>query len=114
MSDMQLENVNVHANEASIMPAEEIAKRMINLHTIEDVNGFVKDLVGPTIQAILDAELTHHLGYAKHDHQHEPTGNSRNGSSKKTLKTTQGPLELEIPRDREGTFQPAIVQKGET
>jgi putative transposase len=58
--------------------------------------------------------MTHHLGYPKHAAEGKNTGNSRNGKSKKTLKGDHGPMPLEVPRDRNGTFEPLIVQKGQT
>lgn len=62
---------------------------------------------------ILEAEMTNHLGYDKHDNTGDNSGNSRNGYSAKIIKTKHGEVPLEIPRDREGTFEPGIVPKGE-
>ena len=59
----------------------------------------------------MDAEITTHLGYEKHDQSEKDTTNRRNGKTKKTVRSDQGPLEIEVPRDREGTFEPAIVPK---
>jgi transposase-like protein len=59
------------------------------------------------------AALTHHLSYEKSDRAGHGTGNSRNGSSKKTVLTDHGQIELNIPRDRAGTFEPQLVPKGE-
>ena len=59
----------------------------------------------------LSAELTHRLGYEKHDPEGRGSGNSRNGKSRKKLKGEFGELELEVPRDREGEFEPKIVGK---
>lgn len=83
----------------------------------EDVlgeQGLLKQLTKALIERALDAELTHHLGYAKHDPAGRNTGNSRNGRSPKTLKTDKGPLPIDVPRDRAGSFEPVIVAKGET
>jgi putative transposase len=67
----------------------------------------------PLTKAVLEravqAELTHHLGYDKHDPAGKNTGNSRNGKSKKTLKGEFGTLPIEVPRDRNSTFEPQIV-----
>ena len=60
----------------------------------------------------LQTELTGHLGYAKHDPAGNGSGNSRNGSTSKTLQTEVGPIELDTPRDRAGTFTPRLVPKG--
>src|SRR5436190_23808201 len=81
----------------------------------EDVlgeNGLLKQLTKAVLERALQAELTHHLGYDKHDPAGKHTGNSRNGKSKKTLKGDFGSLPLEVPRDRNSTFEPAIVPKG--
>lgn len=76
--------------------------------------GLLKQLTQAVVERALDAELTHHLGYAKHDPAGRGTGNARNGKSGKTLKTEQGPLPISVPRDRAGTFEPLLVPKGET
>jgi transposase-like protein len=96
-----------------LLTPEEISAKQKELHTIDDVNAFIKDLVGPTIQNILEGEMTHHLGYAKHDNAGDNSGNSRNGYSQKTIKTKHGEVPLEVPRDREGSFEPMVVPKGE-
>jgi len=59
----------------------------------------------------MQAELTEHLGFEKGDLQEKSTSNRRNGSSKKTLRSDHGPLDIEVPRDRAGEFEPAIVPK---
>lgn len=81
---------------------------------MEDVNAFVKDLVGPAIQTMLEAEMTHHLGYEKHDRRGHNSGNSRNGHSQKTLKTSLGEQSISVPRDRNGDYEPIAVRKYET
>ena len=63
---------------------------------------------------MLEAELETHLGYATYAVQDKQTSNSRNGRSRKTLTSPHGDVELAIPRDREGTFEPAIVPKHPT
>ena len=62
----------------------------------------------------MQAELTHHLGYEKHSPEGKNSGNSRNGKSRKTLKGEFGTLPIEVPRDRQATFEPKIVPKGQT
>ena len=62
----------------------------------------------------MSAELTHHLGYEKHDPAGHNSGNSRNGTSGKTVKGDFGELEIEVPRDRASTFEPQILQKHQT
>ena len=72
-------------------------------------DGLLKSLVTKTIQACLDAELTEHLGYEKH--QETQASNSRNGYSKKTIITDSGEAEISFPRDREGSFEPQLIPK---
>jgi putative transposase len=75
--------------------------------------GLFKQLKKALMERALGAELTHHLGYEKGDPAGRRTGNSRNGHSKKTVLTEEGELDLSIPRDRAGTFEPQLVPKGE-
>src|SRR5580658_878658 len=76
-------------------------------------SGLFKALKKAMMERVLGAELTHHLGYAKGDPVGRGSGNSRNGHSKKTVLTDDGALDLAIPRDRAGTFEPRLVPKGE-
>ena len=69
------------------------------------------ELRGRLVERVLDAELTDHLGYDKHDPNGYGTGNSRNGRRKKTLRDDTGQMEIEVPRDRAGTFEPQLVPK---
>jgi putative transposase len=71
----------------------------------------LKRLTGALVERAMNAELTHHLGYEAGDKPPEEQGNRRNGTSSKTLRTEQGPMAVEVPRDREGTFEPQIVPK---
>jgi putative transposase len=77
-------------------------------------NGLLKQLTKALLERAMNAELTEHVGYEKHDPAGYNSGNSRNGASKKKLKGDFGEMELETPRDRNGTFEPAIVSKGQT
>lgn len=61
----------------------------------------------------LEAELTEHLGYEKYSPEGKNSGNSRNGKTRKTIMRDSGEIELEVPRDRNGTFEPIVVQKYE-
>ena len=74
----------------------------------------LKDLLGDTLQGMLEAEMDDHLGYSKYDYQNKETSDSRNGYRKKTVTSSMGPITLDIPRDREGTFKPQAVKKNET
>jgi putative transposase len=75
--------------------------------------GFLTEMLKAVLERGLQAELTEHLGYDKHDPAGKGSGNSRNGSTPKTLLTEVGPVGLDVPRDRAGTFAPALVPKGE-
>jgi putative transposase len=77
-------------------------------------NGLLKELTKAVLERALKAELTEHLGYEKHDPVGQGSGNSRNGKTRKKLKGDFGELELETPRDRNGSFEPKIVAKGQT
>lgn len=79
-----------------------------------DVQEMLKDLLGDTLQGMLEAEMDEHLGYSKYDYQNKETTDSRNGYSKKTVTSSRGPITLDIPRDREGTFEPQAVKKHQT
>jgi len=76
-------------------------------------NGLLKQLQKRLLEKALGAELTDHLGYEKHEAAGRNSGNSRNGSGSKTLKGEFGELPLAVPRDRNGTFEPQIVGKGQ-
>jgi len=76
-------------------------------------NGLLKQLQKRLLEKAMGAELTVHLGYGKHDPAGKNSGNSRNGTSPKTLKGEFGKLDLATPRDRNGSFEPQIVAKGQ-
>jgi len=79
------------------------------------VQSMLKDLLGDTIQGMLEAELEDKLGYSKYDYAaSKDTDNNRNGYSKKTVTSSMGGIELDIPRDRNGEFDPQIVKKHQT
>ncbi len=77
-------------------------------------NGLLKQLTKAILERVMQAELTHHLGYEKHSLDGYNTGNSRNGTSQKTLQGDFGELPVEVPRDRQASFEPKIVPKGQT
>jgi putative transposase len=76
--------------------------------------GLIRELTKRIVERALQAELTDHLGYGKGEAPEAPTGNARNGSSRKRLKTESGTVQIEIPRDRQGTFDPKLVKKHQT
>ena len=73
--------------------------------------GLLTALTQRVLESALEGELTDHLGYDKHDPSGRGSGNSRNGTRAKTVLTDIGPVEIEVPRDREGSFDPQIVAK---
>lgn len=90
--------------------AKELAK---NLKTEADLKQLSQALLKITVEAALNAELDDHLGYDKHAKTPE-VGNSRNGHMVKTLKSDQGEVEIQTPRDRDGSFTPQLVKKNQT
>ena len=74
--------------------------------------GLLSQVTKAVLERALGEELTEHLGYDRHDPAGRGSGNSRNGSTPKRLLTEVGPVELEVPRDRAGSFDPRIVRKG--
>lgn len=74
-------------------------------------NGLLQRLVGGMLEQLLQNEMDEHLGYEKHSSEGDHSGNSRNGKTKKTLKSNYGHVEVEIPRDRNGDFEPIAVKK---
>lgn len=77
-------------------------------------DGLLKRFSKAVLERALSAELTEHLGYEKHDPAGYGSGNARNGSTEKTLKGKNGEVTIEVPRDRNGTFEPQIVKKRQT
>lgn len=74
--------------------------------------GLIGELIKKAVEAAMAAEMTAHLGYERHDRAGHGSGNSRNGTNPTTVHTTAGPVELDRPRDREGSFDSVIVPKG--
>ena len=82
-----------------------------NIKTTDDIQRVLKEMFGDVLQEALDAELGHNLGYEKNDIVGKETANRRNGHSSKTVRSEYGDVELAIPRDRDGEFEPVIVKK---
>ena len=85
-----------------------------NPESTQDVQDMLKDLLGDTLQGMLELELEEELGYSRYDYVGKNTTNSRNGFSEKTVTSSMGTIPLDIPRDRNGEFKPQIVQKNQT
>jgi len=101
-----------------MMIDNEILDRLLeNYEKPEDLtgeNGVLRQLTKALMERALEAEMTTHLGYQKNDSGEKTNGNRRNGKSKKTVKGDFGEVQIQTPRDREATFEPRIIQKGQT
>lgn len=98
------------------MPKKEksLFRQLLEERGVKDLAGvhaLVKELTSDFIQEAMDAELEEELGYSKYDYKNKQTDNSRNGSYKKTVASSQGDIELDVPRDRNGEYEPQIVKK---
>ena len=86
----------------------------INISSMADIQNLFKDTIAEFMENSLDAELDEELGYSKYDYKSKETDNSRNGHSDKTLRTSFGDVEISIPRDRKGEFEPQLLKKNQT
>lgn len=98
------------------IPTEELAVELLERAQAVGVSlvgpgGLLAELTRRVLEAGLDAEMTEHVGYAPYERAGHGSGNSRNGTRAKTVVTDIGPVEIEVPRDRAGTFEPVIVPK---
>ena len=82
--------------------------------SMEDIQNLFKETIAEFMENGLDAELDDELGYSKYDYKNKDTDNSRNGHSSKTLRTSFGDVEVSVPRDRKGEFEPQILKKNQT
>ena len=76
-----------------------------------DVNAIMRDMMSVILEGTLDEEMDEELGYSKYDYRNKETDNSRNGHSQKTMHTSYGDMEIDIPRDRKGEYQPQVIKK---
>lgn len=99
------------------LPTDLIDSLLADYKKPEDLigeDGLLKQLTKALVERALQAEMAEHLGHDKHESVINATGNTRNGKSRKTLKGEFGELPIEIPRDREGSFEPRIISKHQT
>lgn len=82
--------------------------------SMEDIRNLFKETIAEFVENGLDAELDDELGYSRYDYKNKDTDNSRNGHSSKTLRTSFGDVEVSVPRDRKGQFEPQILKKNQT
>lgn len=85
-----------------------------NVQSMDDIQNLFKETIAEFMQGSLEAELDEELGYEPYDVKNKNTDNSRNGHSKKTLRTSMGKVEIDVPRDRNGDFEPKILPKNQT
>ena len=85
-----------------------------NVQNMDDIRELFKETIAEFMQGSLEAELDEELGYEPYDVKNKNTENSRNGHSKKTLRTSMGKVEIDVPRDRKGDFEPKILPKNQT
>ena len=85
-----------------------------NISSMEDIQNLFRETIAEFMENGLDAELDDELGYSKYDYRNKETDNSRNGHSSKRLKTSFGEVEVAVPRDRKGEFEPQLLKKHQT
>lgn len=90
--------------------AEEIVAKY-KPKTVEDMQNALKDIFGPMFEAMLNGEMDSHLGYESNNHRSKQTTDRRNGYIDKTIRTTQGEIDIKVPRDRDGSFEPQVIPK---
>lgn len=88
--------------------------QLLDVEDYSDLRSVFKEMVGAVLENGLEAELDDELGYSKYDYRNKDTENSRNGYSRKSVKTSAGSVEIAVPRDRNGEFEPQIIRKNET
>ena len=86
----------------------------LDIKDMDDIQDLFKSFVAAALEGGLEAELDEELGYSKYDYRNKETNNSRNGYSKKTMKTSFGDMDIDIPRDRNGEFEPQLIKKHQT
>ena len=92
----------------------ELANKIIaeySPESVEDMENALKDVFGPMFEAMLQGEMNNHLGYSSNDKSDKTTENRRNGYGNKTLNTTKGNIEINVPRDRDASFEPQLIKK---
>ena len=101
---------------------EEIARKAkvrelmqgLDINDMPDINTLFKEFVGDILENGLEAKLDDELGCNKYDYRNKDTDNSRNGHSAKTMKTSFGEVDIDVPRDCKGEFEPRLVKKQQT
>ena len=85
-----------------------------SVSSMEDIQALLKETIAEFMEEGLDAELSEEFGYSKYDYKNKETDNSRNGHSSKKLRTSFGTVDVSVPRDRKGEFEPQLLKKNQT
>ena len=112
---MDIQHTNTPPTERlfDVSKVEALLRDVKSVGDLTKPGGVIQEMIKSTVERILQGEQEHHLGYPAHEKATERRANSRNGYSRKTLKTSAGDVEIEIPRDRDGSFEPQIVKSYE-
>jgi transposase-like protein len=124
MEDASMTSENV-IDPKSVESAETVSAKAVDDQLIDELvhraqaeglqltgeGGLLQQLTKRLLESALEGEITDHLGYDKHDAVGKNSGNSRNGKRSKTVLTDVGPVEITVPRDRDGSFEPKIAKK---
>lgn len=100
-------------NEEVLFDVSKVSEKLKNVKSLSDLtgsNGVIQEIIKNTVERILQAEQEAHLGYAPYKKSTTESDNARNGYSKKRLKTSSGEVQIEVPRDRRGTFEPQFIR----
>jgi transposase-like protein len=113
--EMDIQHTNTPPTERlfDVSKVEALLRDVKSVGDLTKPGGVIQEMIKSTVERILQGEQEHHLGYPAHEKATERRANSRNGYSRKTLKTSAGDVEIEIPRDRDGSFEPQIVKSYE-
>ena len=115
-TEIDLEDATVARKKPEEATDRELVARLVDQARAEGMelvgeNGLLGRLTKLVLESALEGEITDHLGYDKHERSGNDSGNMRNGSRSKTVITDVGPVEITVPRDRDGSFEPKIVRK---
>lgn len=95
----------------------ELAQKILDAYqpeSVEDMQEALKDIFGPLFETMLKSEMNHHLGYDSNSKDAQPTDNRRNGYGSKKVKTSYGEIDIDVPRDRDASFEPELIKKRQT
>ena len=85
-----------------------------DINNTDDIKAAMADMLGSTLQGMLESELEDDIEYGKYDYGNKKTENSRNGYRPKTLRSEYGDIDIGVPRDRNGEFEPQVIKKNQT